>query len=68
MSRVTCRGSRTRGGGEVVDDEPARGGVVDDEPARRGVVDDERRDEPHDVPSTRTRGVVEVEPLRPGDN
>jgi hypothetical protein len=44
MSRVTsramCRGTRTRGVGEVVDDEPARGGVVDDE----------RRDEPHDVP------------------
>jgi hypothetical protein len=28
------------GGGEVVDDEPARGGVVDDE----------RRDEPRDQP------------------
>jgi hypothetical protein len=39
-SRATCRGTRTRGGGEVVDDEPARGGVVDDE----------RRDEPHDEP------------------
>jgi hypothetical protein len=51
-SRVTCRGTRTRGEGEVVDDEP---GVVDDE--RRdeprdepGVVDDERRDEPRDEP------------------
>jgi hypothetical protein len=31
-SRVTCRDTRTRGGGEVVDDEPARGGVVNDEP------------------------------------
>jgi hypothetical protein len=31
MSRATCQGTRTRGGGEVVDDEPARGGVVDDE-------------------------------------
>jgi hypothetical protein len=41
MSRATCRGTRTRGGGEVVDDEPARGGVVDDEPARCVVVDDE---------------------------
>jgi hypothetical protein len=43
-SCATCRGTRTRGGGEVVDDEPARGGVVDDE--RR----DEPRDEPRDVP------------------
>jgi hypothetical protein len=33
-----------RSGGEVVDDEPVRGGVVDDE--RR----DEPRDEPRDVP------------------
>jgi hypothetical protein len=33
-SRVTCRGTRTHGGGEVVDDE------------RR----DEPRDEPRDVP------------------
>jgi hypothetical protein len=40
MSRATCRGTRTRDGGEVVDDEPARSGVVDDE----------RRDEPRDVP------------------
>jgi hypothetical protein len=45
-SRATCRGTRTRGGGEVVDDEPARGGVVDDE----------RRDELPDEP----RGVGEV--------
>jgi hypothetical protein len=43
-SRVTCRGTRTRGRGEVVDDEPARGGVVDD--GRR----DEPRDELRDVP------------------
>jgi hypothetical protein len=50
MSRAMCRGTRTRGGGKVVNDEPARGGVVDDEPARGGVVDDERRDEPRDVP------------------
>jgi hypothetical protein len=42
MSRVTCRGTRTRDGGEVVNDEPVRGGVVDDETARGGVVDDER--------------------------
>jgi hypothetical protein len=58
-SRATCRGIRTRSGGEVVNDEPARGRVVDDEPARGGVVydeptrrvvDDERRDEPRDVP------------------
>jgi hypothetical protein len=41
---VTCRGNRTRGVGEVVNDKPARGGVVDDEPARGGVVDDEQRD------------------------
>jgi hypothetical protein len=39
-SRTTCRGTRTRGGGEVVDDEPARGGVVDDE----------LHDEPRDMP------------------
>jgi hypothetical protein len=44
-SRVTCRGTRTRGGGEVVDDEPARGGAVDDE------LRDEPRDEPRDVPT-----------------
>jgi hypothetical protein len=50
MSRATCRGTRTRGVGEVVDDEPTRGGFVDDEPARGRVVDDERRDEPRDVP------------------
>jgi hypothetical protein len=43
-SRAACRGTRTRGGGEVVDDEPTRGGVVDDE--RR----DEPRDEPRGVP------------------
>jgi hypothetical protein len=53
-SRATCRGTRTHGGGEVVDDEPARGRVVDDEPARGGVVDDEprddKRDDPRDVP------------------
>jgi hypothetical protein len=44
-SRATCRGTRTRGGGEVVDDEPARGGVVDDERH------DKPRDEPRDVPT-----------------
>jgi hypothetical protein len=38
-SHATCRGTQTRGIGEVVDDEPARGRVVDDE----------RRDKPHDV-------------------
>jgi hypothetical protein len=43
-SRATCRGTRTRGGGEVVDDEPARGGVVDYERS------DEPRDELRDVP------------------
>jgi hypothetical protein len=42
--RATCRGTRTRGEGEVVDDKPARGGIVDDE--RR----DTPRDEPRDVP------------------
>jgi hypothetical protein len=42
--RVTCRGTRTRGGGVVVDDEPARGGVVDDDQHN------EPRDEPLDVP------------------
>jgi hypothetical protein len=60
MSCATCRGTRTRGVGEVVDDEPARGAVVDDEPVRGGavndepvrggVVDDERHDEPRDMP------------------
>jgi hypothetical protein len=47
-SRATCRGTRTSGGGEVVDDEPARGGVVDDE--RRDKPRDERRDKPRDEP------------------
>jgi hypothetical protein len=42
-NHVTCQGTRTRGGGEVVDDEPTRGGVVGDERC------DEPRDEPHDV-------------------
>jgi hypothetical protein len=45
-----CGGTRTCGGGEVVDDEPARGEVVNDESARGGVVDDERHDEPRDEP------------------
>jgi hypothetical protein len=39
-SRATCRGTRTRGEGVVVDNEPARGEVVDDE----------SRDKPRDVP------------------
>jgi hypothetical protein len=39
-SYTTCRGTRTCGGGEVVDDEPTRGEVVDDE----------SRDKPRDVP------------------
>jgi hypothetical protein len=39
-SRATCRGTRTRDGGKVVDDEPARGREVDDEWC------DEPRDEP----------------------
>jgi hypothetical protein len=39
-SRVTCRGTRTRGGREVVDEKPAR----------HGVVDDKRRDEPGNLP------------------
>jgi hypothetical protein len=59
-SRAACRGTRTRGGGEVVDDEP---GVVDDEWR------EEPRDEPRGVPNTRTRGVGEVvddEPTRGG--
>jgi hypothetical protein len=62
-SRATCRGTRTRGGGEVVDDEPVRGGVVDDE----------QRDEPRDGATTcrgtRMRGggeVVDDEPARCG--
>jgi hypothetical protein len=40
MSHATCRGTQTRGVGEVVDDEPAQGEVVDDE----------SRDKPYDVP------------------
>jgi hypothetical protein len=39
-SHVMCRGTRTRGVGEVADDEPARGEVVDDE----------SRDQSRDVP------------------
>jgi hypothetical protein len=39
-SRAMCRGTRTRGVGEVLDDESARGEVVDDE----------SRDKPRDVP------------------
>jgi hypothetical protein len=63
MSRATCRGTRTRGVVEVVDDEPCDepravsrhrtrgvGEVIDDEPARGEVVDDESRDKPRDVP------------------
>jgi hypothetical protein len=66
MSRATCRGTRTRGVGEVVDDEPTRGEVVDNESLShatsramcrsnwmRGigeVVDDEPGDESRDVP------------------
>jgi hypothetical protein len=50
MSYATCRGTRTRGVGEVVDDEPARGEVVDDEPVRGEVVDDESRDKTRNVP------------------
>jgi hypothetical protein len=34
-SRATCRDTQMRGGGEVVDDEPTRGGVVDDEHVQR---------------------------------
>jgi hypothetical protein len=48
MSRAMCRGTRTRGVVEVVDDEPARGEVVDDE--QRDELRDERRNEPHDKP------------------
>jgi hypothetical protein len=58
-SRATCRGTRMRGVGEVVDDEPARGGVrrracamqtSRRRAARGGVVDNKRRDELHDKP------------------
>jgi hypothetical protein len=41
---ATCRGTWTRGEGEVVEDEPVLGGVVDDERHN------EPRDEAHDVP------------------
>jgi hypothetical protein len=43
-NRATCRGTRTCGVGEVVEDEPARGEVVDDKQS------DEPRDVPRDVP------------------
>jgi hypothetical protein len=43
-SRATCRGTRTCGGCEVVDDEPSRHGVVNDKPR------DNPRDKPRDVP------------------
>jgi hypothetical protein len=43
-SRATCRGTRTRGIGEVVDGERR------DEPARGEVVDDESRDKLRDEP------------------
>jgi hypothetical protein len=43
-SRATCRGTWTRGGGEVFDDEPVLGGVVDDERCN------EPHDDPRDVP------------------
>jgi hypothetical protein len=42
--RATCRSTRTRDAGEVVDDELTRGEVVDDEWR------DEPHDEPRDVP------------------
>jgi hypothetical protein len=44
MSRAMCQGTQTCGVGEVVDDEPARGGVVNDEQR------DEPRDELRDMP------------------
>jgi hypothetical protein len=60
-SRATCRGTQTCGGGEVVDDELARGEVVDYE--RR----DELRDRPCDVSrhpdAWRSRGRL----LQPGE-
>jgi hypothetical protein len=60
-SRATCRGTHTRGGGEEVDDEPARGGVVDDE----------RRTRSRASVATRqvvtTHGVAEVELAWPQD-
>jgi hypothetical protein len=54
MSRATCRGTRTRGGGEVVDDEP-------------GVVDDGRRDEPRDVPMHPDARCSRGRSLQPGE-
>jgi hypothetical protein len=71
-----------RGGGEVVDDEPARRGVVDDERHDEPRdephdVDDERRDEPRDEPhdvsrhpdarSSRRRATSRVTSLREAD-
>jgi hypothetical protein len=53
------RATRTRGEGEVVDDEPARAEVVDDE--RRDV----RRDVPKQ-PDARVVEVVDDEPARGG--
>jgi hypothetical protein len=57
-SRATCRGTRTRGGGEVVDDEL---GVVDDE--RRDEPRDELRDESRHPDAQRSRGRL----LQPGE-
>jgi hypothetical protein len=63
MSRAKCRGTRTRGVGEVVDDEPARGRVVDDERVKSHVTSRAT------CRGTRTRGggeVVDDEPARGG--
>jgi hypothetical protein len=62
-NHATCRSNRTRGVGELIDDEPRDkratcrgtrtrgvGEVVDDEPARGEVVDDESHDKPRGVP------------------
>jgi hypothetical protein len=63
-SLATCQGTRTRGIGEVVDDEPARGGVVDDE--RRDVLRDvpkqpEARRRKIDSALTRARRLASVD-------
>jgi hypothetical protein len=52
--RATCRGTRTRGGDEVVDDE-------------YGVFDDERRNEPRDVPRHPDARRSRSRSLQPGE-
>jgi hypothetical protein len=82
-SRATCRGTRTRGVGEVVDEEPRDVPRHPDAQRGRcriravGRWSDRAHDESEcDRPKrsraprrcVRMHGIVDVEPLRPGDN